>query len=224
MIRAHRAVATISLFYMAAMLCPTANATTVKIRAAYGDKEGASKMLVIVRSIDGQPKEFARELSRSDGSIAPLELQPGIYEAIATCPYGYIHTAVRDFAVNDQSLEVTISLTVESDQTINFDQIGWRIQVLDHDGRPAANAIVIGRNAEASTGVSMARTDKLGFATLSVPVDGALIAIIYGQRYWTEPAYKYDQTRIGDCRQRCLLQAKARLEQRGQVPTIRVPN
>jgi len=218
-----RPAATIGLLVLACILPPTVRATTVKIRTAYPDHEGVSKVLVIVRSAEGQPKEFARELSGPDGSIPTLELEPGIYEAISVYPYGNIPTVVHDFPVGSELAAVEITLMFGSDQKVNLDEITRRVKVLDQNGRPAVNTLVIGRNAEASTGVSAARTDERGLATVSIPVDGALIEILYGKQSWSEPAY-YLTHDVGDCRLRCLLQAKSRLQKDQRILTIRVPH
>jgi hypothetical protein len=215
-------MATIGLLFLAGILCPTVHATTVKIRTAYPDHEGLPKVLVIVRSVEGQPKEFARELSGHDGSVPPLELEPGVYEAISTYPYGNIPTVVHDFLVGNESAAIEITLTSEGDQKINLNEITWKVKVLDQNGRPAVNALVIGRNAEASTGVSTARTDERGLATISIPVDGALIEVLHGKQSWSEPAYDGGDS-VNDCRQRCLTQAKARLQKAAQLLTIQTP-
>lgn len=222
MINAYRPVTTICLFCLASIFCPTLHATTIKIRTAYPDHEGVSKVLVIVRSVEGQREEFARDLSGPDGLIPSLELRPGVYEAITTYPYGNILTTVHDFLVGNESAVIEITLNFDSDERINYNEIIWNVQVLDQDGHPAVNALVIGRNAEASTGVSVARTDERGLATVSIPVDGALIEILYGKQSWSEPAYHL--TDNAECRQRCLLQAKTRLQKHRQLLTIRVPN
>jgi hypothetical protein len=222
MTNAQRYVTTACLFYLASILCPTAHAAAVKIRTVFADQEAVPNVLVIVKSIEGQSEEFARGLSGPDGSIPSLELRPGLYEAIATCPYGHIPTTVHDFLVANEAALIEVTLNPDNDQRINYNKISWNVQVLDQDGHPAVNAVVIGRNAEASTGVSAARTDKRGRATVSVPVDGALIEIIYGKRTWTEPAYGLTDN-LGGCRQRCLLEAKARLQKPQQLLAIRVP-
>lgn len=223
MIRLYRPVATIGLLGLASILCPTALATTVKIRTAYPDHEGVSKVLVIVRSVEGQSKEFARELSGPDGSIRPLELEPGVYEAISLYPYGNIPTVVHEFSVGKEPAAIEITWNVENDHRINLNEISWNVKVLDQNGHPAVNALVIGRNATASTGVSVARTDERGLATVSIPVDGALIVVLYGGETWAEPAYVIG-TDAGDCQQRCLLDSKAKLEKRRKLLTIRLPH
>ncbi|MFZ0978105.1 MAG: hypothetical protein WAN23_01775 [Candidatus Acidiferrales bacterium] len=222
MTNAQRHVTTVCLFCLASISCPTAHAAAVKIRTVFADQEAVPNVLVIVRSIEGRSEEFARGLSGPDGSIASLELRPGLYEAIATCPYGHIPTTVHDFLVANEAALIEVTLSPDNDQRINYNEINWNVQILEQDGHPAVNAVVIGRNGEASTGVSVARTDERGRATVSVPVDGALIEIIYGERTWIEPAYALTED-VGNCRQRCLLQAKARLEKPRQLLTIRVP-
>lgn len=222
MTSAYQPMATIGLLFLAGILCPTVHATTVKIRTAYPNHVGISKVLVIIRSVEAQPREFARELSGRDGSVTPLELEPGVYEAISIYPYGNIPTVVHDFLVGKESAAIEITLTSGSDEKINVNEISWKVKVLDQNGRPAANALVIGRNAEASTGVSAARTDERGLATVSIPVDGALIEILYRTQSWSEPAYDGDDS-VANCRQRCLTQAKTRLQKARQLLTIRIP-
>jgi len=222
MINTYRSVMTVFLFSLANLFLPVAHAARVRIRTVLAEREPVANVLVIVRSIEGQQEEFARALSGPDGSVPSVELRPGIYEAIATCPYGHIPTTVDDFVLGDQPAEVEVLLSIDDDERVNYNQTAWNVQVLDQGGLPAVNAVVIGRNMEASTGVSVARTDRRGRATVSVPVDGAIIEVIYGKRTWTEPAYILTDS-VGDCRQRCLLREKARLQRPRQLLSIRLP-
>jgi len=219
---AHRLATAIVLFFVVSILSPTLHAATVKIRTAYPDHEGVSKVLVIVRSIEGQRVEFARELSGPEGWIPSLELPAGVYEAIATCPYGYLPTTVFDFSVGDEPATMEIPLRLPAtDQTVNLNQMDWHVRVIGDDGQPALNVVVIGRNEDASTGVSVARTDARGLATISVPVDGALIEVISGKQSWSGPAYHLSN-RIFDCRMRCLMQSERTLQKLRQPLTIRL--
>jgi hypothetical protein len=75
---------------------------------------------------------------------------------------------------------------------------------------------------EASTGTSAVKTDGRGFATVSVPVDGALITVLYHGQTWSEPAYA--ETGVADCHSHCLLQAKAALQKRRHLLEVKLPN
>jgi hypothetical protein len=183
--------------------------------------DALSNVLVITKSLEGDRKEISRSLSGTDGFVAPMELAPGLYEMIATYPYGNIRTQVKDFVVTPQTRTIETHLDYESDQRVSLDVIDWRVQVLDKQGMPAAGAWVVARNTEASRGTSAVKADARGFANVRVPVDGALIVVLYNGQTFSEPAYT--ETGVQDCQNRCLLHAKAELERQRRMLDVRLP-
>ena len=192
------------------------------IRAMDPGNDGLPKVLVITRSLEGDRKEVSRDLTGSDGFLQPIELAPGLYETIATYPYGDLKTQVKDFVViPGPSMTIEIHLNFDSDQRVSLNVIESHVQVFDQEGRPAVRAWVIGRNMEATTGTSVAKTDERGFASVSVPVDGASIIVLYHGESWSEPAYT--ETGVADCQNLCLVRAKQELKGRSRILQIRLP-
>jgi hypothetical protein len=183
--------------------------------------DGLSNVLVITKSLEGDRREISRSLSASDGFVAPVELAPGLYEVIAMYPYGNIRTQVKDFVVTPESHTIEMHLDYESDQRVSLDVIDWQIQVLDRQSKPVAGAWVVVRNAEASTGTSAVKADGRGFANVRVPVDGALITVLYDGQTFSEPAYT--ETAVADCQSRCLNHAKAELQRQSHISEVRLP-
>jgi hypothetical protein len=183
--------------------------------------DALSNVLVITKSLEGERKEISRSLSGTDGFVAPMELAPGLYEMIATYPHGNIRTQVKDFVVTPETRTIETHLDYEWDQRVSLDVIDWQIQVLDRQSKPVAGAWVVVRNAEASTGTSAVKTDGRGFANVRVPVDGALITVLYDGQTFSEPAYT--QTAVADCQSRCLNHAKAELRRQSHISEVRLP-
>jgi hypothetical protein len=215
---------TVRLLSLVMLLAAPARATTVRIRTMYPDTEALPKVLVVTKSLESDRKEVSRDLTGLDGFGQPMELAPGLYEAIATYPYGQFLTQVEDFVVSPgPSVTIEIHLNIDSDERVNLNAADAHVRVLDRQGRPAVNAWVIGRNADATTGTSVARTDERGLANVSVPVDGALIMVIYHGETWSEPAYSYEQTGIADCTEVCLARAKAKIGKQLRLIEIKLP-
>jgi hypothetical protein len=183
--------------------------------------EALGNVLVITKSLEGDRKEISRVLSGLDGFVAPMDLAPGLYEIIATYPYGDIKTQIKDFVVTPNTHTVEMHLDYELDQHVDLYTIDWKVRVFDRQGNPAVGAWVIARNAEATTGPSVVKVDGRGFAKVRVPPNGALITVLYQRQTWTEPAYT--ETGAVDCQSQCLLRAKAELERQRRTLEVRLP-
>lgn len=203
------------------VFCASAGASTVRIQVLDRGTGELSKVLVITRSLEADRKEVSRDLTGTDGFLPPIDVPPGIYESIATFPYGRIMTQVKDFEVTSDSEVVEIHLNYKLDQTINLNAISWHVHVRDQQGHPVPDAWVIGRNGEASTGTTLAKTDRDGDATVSLPCDGALITVLYRGKVWSEPAYQEGD--VAHCQSHCIIQAKDRLEKSGAHSIVSVP-
>lgn len=204
------------------VVCSTSvGAATVKIRAVNFGGENLPKALVIVRSLEDPRPEVLRALTGPDGLVPDVEVPPGPYEAIAAYPYGIWQTAVQDFMVGAEPVTLELQLGIDFDQRIRIDVIDWHVKVVDARGRPVANAWVTGRSMDAATGVSVAKTDSHGTATVSIPIDNAWITVLYKGRSSSQSLQP--DPHVVDCQNDCFLRTKAKLKALPRTLTLTVP-
>lgn len=112
---------------------------------------GFADVLVIVKSLEGKGEKF-RALTDKSGAVSAYELSEGLYQIIATCPYGICQTTVREVIVANQPVDLKLSLkvlpTVGNAFTVGRIE-RRRVEVLDSDGRPVTSAQVLVRDAAA---------------------------------------------------------------------------
>jgi hypothetical protein len=106
--------------------------------------------LVIVRSLEGNGESF-RALTDQAGAVPKQELAPGLYELIATCPYGVCQTAVREFIVASDPIHLKLPLKLVAivNTVIVGDVKHRKVIVQDRQGRPVASAQILVRDASA---------------------------------------------------------------------------
>jgi hypothetical protein len=106
--------------------------------------------LVIVRSLEGNGESF-RELTDQAGAVPRQELASGLYQLIATCPYGLCQTAVHEFMVASDPIHLKLPLkAVEIVNTLIVGNVKHRkVIVQDRQGRPVASAQILVRDATA---------------------------------------------------------------------------
>lgn len=210
-----------TLLAIFSVCCTFAGATTVRVRTIDPAGEKLSNALVIVRSIDGDQSEVLRALTGANGLAPEVNVPPGAYEAIATYPYGPWTTEVKDFMVQADPVTLELQLGVLPGQTVELDVIDWHVRVADARGRPVANAWVIGRTPDATEGVSVARTDSHGSATVTLHVDEAEVTVLYkGQSY---SQHFYLESGATACAQDCYVRAAKKLRARSRTLTFTVP-
>jgi hypothetical protein len=197
------------LICVLSMVCVSTGAATVTVRVSEAHTGNLAKVLVIVRSLEADRSEVLRALTGPDGLVPAVDVPPGLYEAIATYPYSRHTTIAKDFVIGEKPVMVELKLTHLSDQRVNLNSIDWQISVTNGQGRPVGNAWVTGRDDEASD-VSVTRTDSKGRATVSIPMTGAVITVLYDGFSYTEGVYV--ESGITNCEHECALRAAAKLK------------
>jgi hypothetical protein len=139
--------------------------------------EGVDNVLIIVQALNGKG-EVSRDLSNSDGRVAALELPPGVYRVIAVFPYGYWFTQVREFVVADSPIDVVLNMHGAVVDTVQVLELELQVTVIDRDGKPVENALILGRDPEAKFN-HWTRSDTHGHATVKIGVNGADVVAIY---------------------------------------------
>lgn len=171
-----------------AMLCPLlalllhyVDAAQLHVKVL--DKTGTAfpDVLLIVKSLDGKGEVF-RALTDAAGGAPGRELLPGLYRAIATCPYGICETRALEFLVGD--VPVDLDLTVDVSPTRgNVVQIGppksLRIEVVGSDRKPAHLARVLVRDSEALN-EQWYTADANGSATVELPEGPVTVVVLDG--------------------------------------------
>ncbi|HEY1207167.1 MAG: hypothetical protein ABSH46_00925 [Bryobacteraceae bacterium] len=158
-----------------------ATAAPVRIRVTDpAGAEGLGKVLIIVQALNGKG-EVSRNLSDSNGWAPAMQLPPEVYRVIATFPYGYWFTQVREFVVADSPVEIVLHMDGAVVERVQVPELEARVTVIDKDGKPAENAIVLGRDPEAIFHY-WTTADANGHATVKIGVNGADIVAIYKGR------------------------------------------
>ncbi len=199
--------------------CPPLEATNVKFRVM--DPSGAcfSKVLVIVRSLEGRG-EIDRELTDRDGHVRPVDLSPGVYQVIASYPYGGWDTSVKEFVVGSRAVQLELVLVPAKIGGYLLTKLDLRVQVVAADGEPVSGADLMARDLEAKY-FFWAKTDDKGWAMISVPLDGAEISAVYrGQVHTQEVNIK---SHLSNCYQHCAIERFEQLKKVRHSITIRLP-
>ena len=139
--------------------------------------EGLDKILIIVQALNGKG-EVLRCLSDSKGSMPPVDLSAGLYRVIATNPYGYWFTQVREFLVSDTPVDVEMRMNGGVVQRVPAPGLELKVSVVDREGRPAEGAEVLGRDPDATVH-HWAKADARGQAVVKIGVNGADVVVIY---------------------------------------------
>jgi|SRR5580692_6767630 hypothetical protein len=163
------------------------------VKVKVEDASGASVKdeLVIIQDLNNREREVIRTLSEQDGSVPPFQLQPGLYRAIATAPYGVWQTYVHEFLVGQKSTKVIIK--VQPLPTHGYGDIvsagGTRCQlrVIGSDGLPASGASILVRDRDATLHLERwYKTDKNGTAPIELVSDPTVVVVVYGDNLLTK--------------------------------------
>ena len=166
------------------LVCSEASAVPLRLRVL--DQSGAAfpDVLVIVKSLAGKGEIF-RALTDQTGGVAERDLSPGLYRAIATCPYGICETKITEFFVSDTPVELELKVDVSPTRG-NVAIVGpskrIKLEILDTQGKPAPSAEVLVRDSNAefeqwykTNGQGEADVEPLGTTiTFAVLYKGAL--------------------------------------------------
>jgi len=139
--------------------------------------KGLGKILIIVQDLDGTG-DVLRTLSDSKGLIPPVDLSAGTYRVIATFPYGYWFTQVREFVVSDKPVDVELHMDGGAVNRVPYPGVKLRIAVINRDGKPVEGASVLGRDPYATIN-RWDQTDAHGQASVTIGVNGADVVVIY---------------------------------------------
>lgn len=140
-------------FLLNIVICLCADAVPVRIVTLDKTGAGFQDVLVIVRSLDGKG-ESVRALTNQSGAVPTRELAAGLYQIIATCPYGLCQTTVREFFVKTDPIELELALDVlpTTGNTFAMGRVERRqVEVQDRHGRPVASADILVRDATAES-------------------------------------------------------------------------
>ncbi len=153
--------------------------------------------LVIVQDLQRQERELFRVLTDEHGKIPTHTLDPGLYRAIGTYPYGQWRNNVREFLVRDTPVKVTLQLPQSSGMDSIDVAIGQlQVTVLDAAGKPAAGARVLVRDVDATPqSEHWGTTDAQGRTTLELTVDPAALVVVYHDQLYTFAASGLDTER-----------------------------
>jgi hypothetical protein len=197
-----------------------ATPVTVTIKDPAG-AEGIAKVLVIVRSLQshGLNGEILRDLSGSDGSVPTVDLQPGLYQAVAMYPYGPWITQARDFAVREKPVAIELRLNGAAVNRVRITDSDLHVHVEDDDGRPVSKAWVIGRDPDA-TSTYVSKTDERGQATVKIPFGSAEITVIHDE---TVHVQRIDiDSNATECQQRCVMTTLKKTEKVRRSITVKL--
>ena len=143
-----------TIFYLAlfAILLPLfAHAAPLRVVTVDQTGAGFPDVLVIVKPLEGSGESF-RALSDKDGIIPARDLPPGLYQLIATCPYGLCKTTVREFVVKKEPFDLKLPLAIlpTSGNTVTIGHVEHRdIKVEDGEGKPIPSVPLLVRDAAA---------------------------------------------------------------------------
>ena len=161
------------------------NAQAVPFHVVALDETGADfpDVLIIVRSLDGGIESF-RALTDESGAVPAHELSPGLYQIIATCPYGICRTFVQEFMVASKPIDLKLSLKVAATpgNPITVGPVEHRqVEVQDREGKPLASIQILVRDAT-SQNVRWYETDANGGARIELEPDGeTTVVAIYNE-------------------------------------------
>jgi hypothetical protein len=151
------------LALMALFAIPRAcSGSPVRIQVTDPTGAGAANVLVILKSLDGKGELF-RGLSGPNGYIRQLDEPPGLYQAIATMPYGAWKSQVTEFLLTNQA--TLLELRLEPLPTHGYGDVHYvgteiDLTVLGQSGQPLASTWIYARNQLATVDTSV--TTDLG--------------------------------------------------------------
>ena len=181
--------------------------------------EGVDKVLVIVQSLDGKG-EVLRTLTDPKGSITPIDLAPGLYRLIATYPYGYWFTQVREFVVSAAPVNMDLHMDGAVIDRVAAPGVKVQVTVVNRDGKAIKNAHILGRDRQALSN-RWDTTDGQGHAVVTVGVNGADIVAIYNEQVVITPIdIPFSDTSCTD--KECQMRAVQKVEEVSRNITVRL--
>jgi hypothetical protein len=154
-----------------------------QIRVRTLDEMGAKVqgVLVVVHSLSADTYFEKRLLTDSEGQTPMFELHAGLYQFIATCPFGAWRSSVAELFVDSSTKD--IALRVGAKKAIDVIKIGKRPRTVSlriissqSEGAPLAGIRVLRRDPDA-TNVNWLQTNATGRVTIDL-VDGPTILVV----------------------------------------------
>jgi hypothetical protein len=165
------------LFAMLGVVAAPQRGSSVELTVEDKTTAPFPNVLVILRAFDNR-HEILRALTNKEGRVPAVDLQPGLYQVIAACPYGLCKTKVREFLVTQDPLQLTV--TVDGEGSHDGAILGaptQTIQVQDKHGRPVSGALVLARD-ELAIYERFYKSDHLGEAKVELFADPTVLVIV----------------------------------------------
>jgi hypothetical protein len=173
------------VFSFALPLC----AATVDVTALDATGAAFPDVLVIFRSLEGEG-EVLRALTDREGSVPAFKAPPGLYQVIATCPYGICKTLVKEVLVQKESSFLALTLKVDvigTGHPTPASSAYINLQVSYQRGEPAAGVGILARNVR-DTNPHFRRwykTDSSGKARVELLGNPTVLVFIYDGNLFT---------------------------------------
>ncbi len=139
-------------------------------------------VLVIVQTLERADREICRSLTDAQGQACRTELAPGLYRAIGTTPYGLWNTTVEEFLATPETRRVTLTMTPMGTHgygdIVPIGTTKTQLKVLRWNGEPAASALVIVRDKNATLYLErFYRLDQMGLTRIEL-VDTPTVVVV----------------------------------------------
>jgi len=176
-----------------------AHCVAAEVQVAVTDSHGQPlrNALVIVQDLNHKDHELYRALTNDAGVATPHELPPGLYRAISTYPYSHWRSSVREFLVRDAAVKVALQMEAAEgldDLPVSIGRL--TVHVLDTNGRPAAGARVLVRDAEAHpSSEHWGTTNAEGTTTLDLSETPSTLVVVYHDQLYSFPTSAWDTER-----------------------------
>lgn len=170
--------------FLALLLLLSSSATRVDIVIEDSSGVVLKDELVIIQDLNGKDREVLRVLTDRYGKIPALNLEPGVYRAIATAPYGLWQTEVREFLVTDKPFQLTLNVrpmpTHGYGDIVTVGSKKKQLKILQADGKAAVGAELYVRDREATLYLERRyKTNSRGEATIELVGKPTVVAIVY---------------------------------------------
>jgi hypothetical protein len=175
-----------TLVVLSAMTPPTQIDLVVEDSAGMALKDE----LVIVQDLRNKEHEVLRALTDKDGQILTLALQPGLYRAIATAPYGLWQTEVREFLVTGKPARLVLRVrptpTHGNGDIVTVGTKRKKLKILKTDGQPASGAEIYVRDRGATVHLERwYKTNTQGETEIEIVSEPTVVVIVFSDSLTT---------------------------------------
>jgi uncharacterized surface anchored protein len=178
--------------FLMALVLLSAMTSSTQVDLVVQDSSGVALKdeLVIVQDLHDKEHEVLRALTDKDGRIPTLDLQPGLYRAIATAPYGLWQTEVREFLVAEKPER--LALMVRPMPTQGYGDIVTvgtkrkKLKILKTDGQAASGAEIHVRDRDATLHLERwYKTNTQGETEIEIVSEPTVVVIVFGDSVTT---------------------------------------